>query len=40
VARKSFIRIRDMRYIELLNRIEKGLRAGDPEAGGGPALSR
>jgi intraflagellar transport protein 122 len=31
VARKSFIRIRDMRYIELLNRIEKGLRLGDPE---------
>ena len=31
VARKSFIRIRDMRYIELLNRIEKGLRAGESE---------
>ena len=31
VARKSFIRIRDMRYIELLNRIEKGLKAGESE---------
>ena len=31
VARKSFICIRDMRYIELLNRIEKGLKLGEPE---------
>ena len=31
VARKSFIRIRDMRFIELLNRIEKGLKLGEPE---------
>eukprot|EP00753_Platysulcus_tardus_P014889 PLAT4607.1.p1 GENE.PLAT4607.1~~PLAT4607.1.p1 ORF type:complete len:1226 (-),score=654.52 PLAT4607.1:178-3855(-) len=28
VARKAFIRVRDMRYIELLNNIEQGLRLG------------
>ena len=28
IARKAFIRVRDMRYVELLNRIEQGRRQG------------
>ena len=31
VARKSFIRVRDVRFIELISRIEKGLKRGEPE---------
>eukprot|EP00899_Mesostigma_viride_P007013 jgi/Mesvir1/16312/Mv12764-RA.1 len=31
IARKSFIRVRDMRYIDLLNRIEHGRRTGANE---------
>ena len=32
VARKCFIRIRDMRFLELLNRVERGVKRGDGEA--------
>jgi len=31
IARKAFIRVRDMRYIELLNRIEQGRKSGLPD---------
>ena len=31
VARKCFIRIRDMRFLELLNRVEQGVRRGGTE---------
>jgi len=31
IARKAFIRVRDMRYIELLNRIEHGRKQGTPD---------
>ncbi len=31
VARKAFIRIRDVRHVELVNRTEQGRRAGVPE---------
>eukprot|EP00854_Cymbomonas_tetramitiformis_P014886 gene14886-17599_t len=32
IARKAFIRVRDMRYIELLNRIEQGRKTGQEDS--------
>ncbi len=32
VARKAFIRIRDVRYVELVNRTEAGRKQGLPES--------
>ena len=31
-AKKAFIRVRDIKFIELVNRAEKGLKRGEPEA--------